>query len=305
MITRRKFVGQLNAALMLSSLDSFALPAINANSTTAGFQLTIMGTNWGFDGNIGQFCEKAKKQGYDGIELWWPMEKKDQDDLFAALKANQLQVGFLCGGAESNAAAHLESFKKMINAAVKASQRPLYINCHSGRDYFTYEQNKLFIDHTTELHQQTGITICHESHRSRMLFAAHVARNFIEKNEALKLTLDISHWCNVHESLLQDQQETVALALSRVEHIHARVGHPEGPQVNDPRAPEWNNALRAHFNWWDTVIARKKKEGGRMTILTEFGPPDYMPTLPYTRQPLADQWAINAHMMEVLRKRYA
>jgi hypothetical protein len=41
-----------------------------------------------------------------------------------------------------------------------------------------------------------------------------------------------------------------------------------------------------------------------MTILTEFGPPDYMPTTPYTRQPLADQWAINVHMMHLLRKRY-
>lgn len=305
MATRRQFIGLMNAALLANSLDSFAAQAASDETSPKGFELTIMGTNWGFDGNIAQFCEKAKKQGYDGIELWWPMEKKDQDDLFAALKANGLQVGFLCGGSQSDPVAHLESFKKMINAAVKAPQRPLYINCHSGRDYFTYEQNKLFIDHTTQLHQQTGITICHESHRSRMLFAAHVARNFIEKNEALKLTLDISHWCNVHESLLQDQQETVALALSRVEHIHARVGHPEGPQVNDPRAPEWNNALQAHFNWWDTVIARKKKEGGRMTILTEFGPPDYMPTLPYTRQPVADQWAINAHMMEVLRKRYA
>lgn len=305
MPTRRQFIGLMNAALLANSLDSFAAQAASDETSPKGFELTIMATNWGFDGNIAQFCEKAKKQGYDGIELWWPMEKKDQDDLFAALKANGLQVGFLCGGSQSDPVAHLESFKKMINAAVKAPQRPLYINCHSGRDYFTYEQNKLFIDHTTQLHQQTGITICHESHRSRMLFAAHVARNFIEKNEALKLTLDISHWCNVHESLLQDQQETVALAFSRVEHIHARVGHPEGPQVNDPRAPEWNNALQAHFNWWDAVIARKKKEGGRMTILTEFGPPDYMPTLPYTRQPVADQWAINAHMMEVLRKRYA
>jgi hypothetical protein len=53
------------------------------------------------------------------------------------------------------------------------------------------------------------------------------------------------------------------------------------------------------------VIERKKKNGERMTILTEFGPPDYIPTLPYTRQPLSDQWAINVYMMKLLRKRYA
>jgi hypothetical protein len=52
-------------------------------------------------------------------------------------------------------------------------------------------------------------------------------------------------------------------------------------------------------------VEQKKKEGKRMTILTEFGPPDYMPTMAYTRQPLTDQWQINKYMMETLRKRYA
>ena len=39
-------------------------------------------------------------------------------------------------------------------------------------------------------------------------------------------------------------------------------------------------------------------------MLTEFGPPHYLPALPYTQQPVADQWAINVHMMQLLRKRY-
>jgi hypothetical protein len=121
----------------------------------------------------------------------------------------------------------------------------------------------------------------------------------------LRLTLDISHWCNVHESYLGDQDETVTLALNRTDHIHARIGHPEGPQVSDPRAPEWKQAVETHFAWWDKIVERKKKEGKLMTILTEFGPPDYMPTLPYTRQAVANQWDINVYMMEILRKRYA
>ncbi len=270
------------------------------------FELTIMGTNWGFNGTTDAFCAKAKQEGYDGIEMWWPLHKKDQDELFAALKAHQLEIGFLCGGSQADPAEHLTAFKEMIDAAAgNTRQRPLYINCHSGRDHFTYEQNKLFIDHTIALAKQTGILICHETHRSRMMFAAHITRGFIEKIPELKLTFDVSHWCNVHETLLQDQAETLGLVLDRVEHIHARIGHPEGPQVNDPRAPEWEAVVKQHFDWWDTVAARKKQQGGRLTILTEFGPPDYMPTLPYTRQPLADQWAINAHMMHLLRKRYA
>ena len=126
----------------------------------------------------------------------------------------------------------------------------------------------------------------------------------MENIPELRITLDISHWCNVHESLLADQEETVNLALSRADHIHARIGHPEGPQVNDPRAPEWDEAVKSHLAWWDKIIEQKKKNGQRMTILTEFGPPYYMPALPYTQVPVADQWAINVHMMKLLRKRY-
>ena len=269
------------------------------------FELKVLATNWGFPGSLDEYCAKVKKEGYDGIEMWWPMQKKDQDDLFAALKKYGLEIGFLCGSGEQVYEKHLAQFKEMVSAAAgQKIQKPLYINCHSGRDHFSFEQNHAFIEHTIKVSKDSGIPVCHETHRSRIMFAAHITRQFIEKFPDLHLTFDVSHWCNVHESLLHDQQENVNLALARVEHIHARIGHPEGPQVNDPRAPEWENAVKQHFEWWDKVIERKKKEGGRMTVLTEFGPPDYMPTIPYTRQPLADQWAINVHMMKLLRKRY-
>ena len=105
--------------------------------------------------------------------------------------------------------------------------------------------------------------------------------------------------------MLDDQKETVNLALSRAGHIHARIGHPEGPQVNDPRAPEWKNIVDTHFKWWDVVAEEKKRTGSHLTFLTEFGPPDYMPTVPYTRQPVANQWDINVHMLKTLRARYS
>jgi sugar phosphate isomerase/epimerase len=270
------------------------------------FELKVFATNWGFQGSLDEYCGKAKKDGYDGIEIWWPTDTKKQEELFACLKKHQLDVGFLCGVGQANYQEHLNAFKKMIDAAATETiQKPLYINCHSGRDYFTLDQNKAIIDHTIKLSKETGILICHETHRSRIMFAAHITRQYIEKIPELKLTFDVSHWCNVHESLLQDQQDTLELALTRVEHIHARIGHPEGPQVNDPRAPEWETAVKQHFTWWDKVAERKKKNGERMTFLAEFGPPDYMPALPYTRQPLADQWAINVHMMQLLKKRYS
>ena len=304
---RRDFLSltATSTAALMSSVESYASahkPAFNMNKA---FDLKVLGTNWGFHGTLDEFCAKAKKEGYDGIEMWWPGEKKEQDELFAALKKHGLAIGFLVGGHQSNFQEHLDTFKKMIDgAATNKVQQPLYINCHSGRDWFSFDQNKAFIDYTSQVSKQTGVLICHETHRARILYSAAVARPFIEKLPDLRITFDVSHWCNVHESLLEDQQETVNLALERVGHIHARIGHPEGPQVNDPRAPEWERAVAAHFAWWDKVAERKKKNNERLTILTEFGPPDYMPTLPYTRQALADQWAINVHMMHLLRKRY-
>jgi sugar phosphate isomerase/epimerase len=307
-LDRKNFLGlsvSAGTALLLSSLEAFSLTHKREFTMHANFELKIMATNWGFPGTIDEYCAKAKKEGYDGIEIWWPMEKKDQDELFNALNKNGLEVGFLTAGNESNYKDHFETFKTMIAAAATNKvQRPLYINCHSGKDYFSYEENKTFIDHTIKIAKETGIIVCNETHRSRILYSAPVARQFIEKIPGLRLTLDISHWCNVHESLLHDQQETVNMALSRVDHIHARIGHQEGPQVNDPRAPEWADAVKAHFEWWDKIVEEKKKTGQRLTILTEFGPPNYMPALPYTLQPVADQWAINVYMMQVLRKRY-
>ncbi len=269
------------------------------------FKLKLLATNWGFNGTLDAYCAKVKKEGYDGIEIWWPLEKKDQEDLFASLKNHELEVGFLCAGSDSNYKKHFDQFVLMVNGAAKQIiQRPLYINCHSGRDYFSYEQGKTFINHTTALTKSTGLKICHETHRSRLLFASPVARHYMETIPELRVTFDVSHWCNVHESLLDDQQETVDMTLQRVDHIHARIGHAEGPQVNDPRAPEWDHAVKAHFAWWDKVVELKKQKGEVLTVLTEFGPPDYMPTLPYTRQPLADQWAVNVYMMQLIRSRY-
>jgi len=307
-LNRRNFLqtsGSATTAMLLASLEGIASshsPNLTMNDT---FKLKLLATNWGFPGSLEEYCAKVKKEGYDGIELWWPLEKKDQDELFTCLKKYELEVGFLCAGSDNIYQKHFDQFVQMIDAAAKESiQRPLYINCHSGRDYFTYEQGKTFIDHTIALAKSTGIKICHETHRSRLLYSAPVARHYMETIPDLRVTFDVSHWCNVHESLLENQVETVGMTLQRVDHIHARIGHPEGPQVNDPRAPEWDHAVKAHIAWWDKVVEFKKQKGDTLTVLTEFGPPDYMPTLPYTRQPLADQWAVNVYMMQLLRSRY-
>ena len=289
-------------AAMINPLDAFNTP-LETSSPAPGFELLIFATNWGFNGSWDDFCSRIKKDGYDGAEAWYPAEEKARKEFLEAFQKYQLKFGLLFGAADTDYQKHLQQFKSTLEAA--ASLKPVYINCHSGRDHFSFDQNKAFIDFTTELNAKTKVPIYHETHRGRILYSAPISRQFMEKHSSLRLTLDISHWCNVHESLLNDQLETVKLAISRTDHIHTRVGHAEGPQVNDPRAPEWKDAVNAHFGWWDQVVEQKRKDGKLLTMLTEFGPVDYLPALPYTRQPVADQWEINKYMLDTLRTRYA
>jgi sugar phosphate isomerase/epimerase len=274
--------------------------------TKSNLEIIVLNTNWGYGGTTDEFCRKSKEAGYNGIELWWPSTADAQKEVFNAIQKHEMQIGFLCGGGGSDVKVHLEQFKNAVKAATgNTIQKPLFINCHSGKDFFSIADNHKFIEFTLDQEQKSGIEIFHETHRGRMCFSAPITKSFLMKYPKMKLTLDLSHWTNVHESMLDDQKESLDLACARGGHIHARVGHEEGPQVNDPRAPEWKNTLEKHLAWWDKAVANREKEGyKRMTFLTEFGPPNYMPVLPYTRQPVANQWDINVYMKNLIKERY-
>jgi len=307
MNTRRNFIRQSAAASAAFFLQPDIMTTLNfpESNRLPREQLLIFATNWGFKGSLDEYGAMAKEAGYDGIEIWWPTKEEDQTELYRVLRKYALAVGFLSGTGSSDFRQHKDEFDKMVRAAAFNSvQKPVYINCHSGRDFFQMEENLQLIDITEQLQKASGINIYHETHRSRMLFAAPIARQYFQKSRNFGITLDISHWYNVSESFLEDQQPTVEEAIARTGHIHARIGHPEGPQVNDPRAPEWAHALETHLACWDKVALNKKKNGEVMTILTEFGPPNYLPTKPYSQEPLADQWEINVYMLNLLRKRY-
>lgn len=293
-MNRREFMGHSAGGAMALTMGAPALISAEA-------EVLVLATNWGFEGNIHAFCKKAREAGYDGIEVWWPGDPAERQNLREALKASDLKVGFLCGGHVADFNTHFGQYRKAVEEALE--WEPLYINSHSGKDFYTFEQNARFIEFSLE---KGGTTeILHETHRSRMCYSAPVTAGFLNRYPEMKLTLDISHWTNVHESLLEDQPESVKLALQRTRHIHARVGHQEGPQVNDPRAPEWESVVNRHLEWWDRAVKYQLESGKkRITFLTEFGPPTYLPALPYTRQPVANQWEVNVYMLNLLKARY-
>lgn len=297
---RRKFIAS----------NLVAIPAVKGifshnNHADNKMKIKFYCPRWGADDSWDSFCRRVRAAGYDGIEasLSSP-DAPEKNEILDALKLHKLElIGQYWQSHERDINPHAENYEKFLRAL--ASMKPLFINAQTGKDYFSFENNLRLIDIASKVARETGVPVVHETHRGKALFATHITSQFLSKVPDLRLTLDISHWCNVHESLLQDQSELVEVALSRTDHIHSRVGHPEGPQVNDPRAGEWKDVLETHLRWWDRVVEHRQQSGKDITITTEFGPPTYMPVLPYTQQPVASQWDINVFMMKILKERYS
>ena len=259
-------------------------------------------TNWGFEGSWEAFFLKTKSSGYDGVEVWLPKNVKVQQEVSKGLKKHQLKVIYLCGTNKNlpfNAS--LTAYRNDLNRAIALD--PYAINSHTGNDFFSLEQNLEFILVANELSKQHNIPIYHETHRGRFSYSLPETKQFLDADSTFRLTLDISHWLVVHESMLVGEQQLLDAVLKRTDHMHARVGFEEGPQVNNPRAPEWNTILDRHLSIWESVLLSRQKIGLSTTITTEFGPPNYLPTEPFTQKPLSDQWEANVFIMDAIKER--
>lgn len=265
-------------------------------------QALFFQTDWGYNGSVEDFIKKAKNSGYDGIEIWLPAEPKKQKIISNALKKFDMKVIFLCG-TNSNLPFEesLEEYKSYLKKAI--DQKPLAINSHTGSDFLSFEQNMAFIRAANNISKASNIPIYHETHRGRFSYSLPETNKYLNDNYNLKLTLDVSHWMVVHESLLINKEDLLEKVILKSDHIHARVGFEEGPQVNDPSAPEWKSALNRHLDIWESVIHKKWNNKQIATITTEFGPPNYMPTMPFTNKPLSNQWENNVFIMNILKER--
>ena len=264
-------------------------------------ELLFFQTNWGFEGSWEAFFLKTKSSGYDGVEVWLPKNARVQQEVSKGLKKHQLKVIYLCGTNKSlsfkeSLLAYENDLKKVI------VQKPYAINSHTGSDFFSFEQNMKFLKLANDLSNKYNIPIHHETHRGRFSYALPETKRYLNSDSAFRLTLDISHWMVVHESLLVKQQQLLDEVMERTDHIHARVGFEEGPQVNNPQAPEWDKALNRHLSIWESIILSHWKTGKPMTITTEFGPPNYLPTAPFTQKPLSDQWEANVFIMKAIKE---
>jgi len=270
-------------------------------------QLQFFCPRWGSEGlPWDEFLGRVRDEGYDGVELGiaHSMERREMEDICNEVE----QHGLLLlvqhyDTVDANFSRHCETYNEWL---YDMKDYPIAkINSQTGRDIFSFEQNASLIGSAMMFTNATGIEVVHETHRNKWSFAAHIAKSYLERIPDLRITLDASHWVCVAESFLQDQSDAMDLAIGRTRHIHARIGYPCGPQVPDPRAQEWQEALGRHLDWWDAVVAQRQEDSTSLTITPEFGPYPYMVELPYSRQPIVSQWEVNVWMMRLLRERWS
>ena len=265
-------------------------------------QLQFFQTDWGNKLSVDEFLKRTKNDGYDGIETWFPFSADVQKELKAGLEKYELKVIFLHG--TNKGLPYAEALKVYEdNLKQIIAWNPVKINSHTGSDYWTLEENKAFIDITTKASKESGISIVHETHRSRFSYTIPLTVEMVKATPDLRLNLDVSHWMVVHERMIDLKDPMLLQVLPIVDHIHARVGFSEGPQVNNPAAPEWKSTLTTHLDIWEHII---RNSGQKVyTITTEFGPPPYLPTVPFSNVPIADQWEANLFIMKAIKERFA
>lgn len=262
-------------------------------------EIRIFQALWGLEGSYAELMKRASEEKYAGIEA--PLPPIGEEEAFKELlEVNNLDYIAQIVTSQDHAA----SFVAQLERA--AGFKPLLVVSHSAKDAMPIKEQLDFFKVALEAERHVGIPVGHETHRSRAMFTPWATAALLRELPDLRITADFSHWCCVTESMLEDYQDDLSLAAERTIHIHARIGHAQGPQIPHPAANEYDYERNAFKQWWGDILRQRSLNGAAYaTVTPEFGPPGYMPTLPFTRQPVADLREVNAWMANWFRESYS
>jgi hypothetical protein len=266
-------------------------------------ELRVMRHLWGVRESWEHAFPQFKAAGYAGIDAL-PPDPPDLDRFRRLLNEHGFDYILQVLTTGETVEDHVASFRRQVEAGLALA--PRLIGCHGGRDAWSEAESARFFAQVLEIEHEIGLPVGHETHRGRILYNPWVTARMLDRFPALKLVCDFSHWTCVAERLLHDQTEIIRRCAARCIHLHARVGYEEGPQVPDPRAPEYRYCLEAFERWWRLVWDAQEARGLEASTLTpEYGPPGYLHTLPYTRQPVADLGEISDWQARRAAERFA
>jgi len=232
------------------------------------------------------------------------LQKNDEDAFSRALQDNQLElIGLIQTNYPSvkdatwqdlpvdehvvNLEYHFEEFIKY---------KPIHVNIQGGQDSWSIEENEQFFEKALEVQAKYApLTSSHETHRTRVLYNPYITALMVKRFPTLRLTSDYSHFVLVCERLLEHptDDERFRLFASRVDHLHARVGTAEHPQISDPS--ESKKECEQMQRWWE-MIWDAQKDRPYTTLVPEYGP------APYAMTDKINVWDLTNQEMERQKK---
>jgi sugar phosphate isomerase/epimerase len=280
---------------------------------------------------------------YESLDAWFASVKKSKskivemplvsildygkDKFSELLSTHDLKVialcfsdGFMCPGERhghpdsygESVTEHFNVLKHQFNEIFKHTglrERTIYINCHTGSDFFSQKQSIELFHLVADYEKDLGVDmIGHETHRSRSLYSPWVVRDMLPHlPSSVKFTADLSHWITVCERPLNDKRlnEIIDLIIPRVRHIHARVGHEQSIQVSDPRSEEWTGHVQGFLEMWTRIWKYQVENKIDCTVLCEHGPFPYQPSLPHNNNtPLANLEEVNDFICTTVKEKF-
>ncbi|MGJ8678000.1 MAG: sugar phosphate isomerase/epimerase family protein [Akkermansiaceae bacterium] len=277
-------------------------------------KLSLFKTLWGHEGSVDEALDLCKQSHFQGIEAPVPVDTTERAAFFQSLESSGMQwiaeistctpAGYYVPSPKHSVQQHLDSLEESVILSKEGS--PLFINTMAGYDAWRAADALAFHQGVVELQDKHEIIISVETHRGRSTYSPWLTRDILKQVPDLRITCDFSHWCVVSERLILDEEaEILELAAQHAYHIQPRVGYNQGPQVPDPRAPEFAEALAAHERWWTTVWESMAARGmTNFTMTPEFGPDGYLQCAPFTREPVANLWELNQWIGHRQRDRF-
>lgn len=278
-------------------------------------ELALYRTLWGHDGSLDDAVRDCVEAGFQGIEGPAPVGLAAREEFFQTLRSTGLDwiaevstctpPGKYVPLPGRSVDEHLQSLEEGIVRSLEGA--PLFINTMAGYDAWSFPDALKFYQGVVGLQDKHGIIISVETHRGRSTYNPWQTRDLLLALPELRITCDFSHWCVVSERLILDEApDILMLAAEHAHHIQPRIGYAQGPQVPDPRAPEYADALAAHERWWTCVWESMAARGfSRFTMTPEFGPDGYLQCAPFSGVPVADLWEINRWIGLKQRERFS
>src|SRR3972149_7967605 len=142
-----------------------------------------------------------KDAGFEGVEMIVPDDCAGRNRLGVLLNENGLDLVAQVRAEGATADVQIESLKKGLGEVLGLN--PLLVNVHCGKDFWHFKENRRGIASTQSIAAEREIKVLHETHRGRAAFCTTATMYIIDAVPEIRFTADFSHWCCVHNSLLQ------------------------------------------------------------------------------------------------------